>query len=88
MHGADGLDFEKADALSRNGKITELLDYIDSETLIGMYGFSKKEIQALRNAWTTLRDRRLKRKVKASSPKQQNTPGAPINACAPASDRA
>jgi len=64
MLGADKLDFEKADQLSRNGNTQALLDYIDSAMLEEQYGLSKKDIQSLRGAWATLRDRRLARKVR------------------------
>ena len=55
-------DFEKADALVRDGHPDKVLDYVDSILLIKWLGLSKREALLLRESWRMLRDRRLARK--------------------------
>lgn len=56
------LDFEKADALARQGEIEQLLDYVDGILLLDGLGLDKSDVALLRDSWHILRDRRLNRK--------------------------
>lgn len=58
------LDFEKADHLAREGKIDELLDYVDDNLLVSQMGLSHDDVRRIRSAWIKLRDRRLGRKTR------------------------
>lgn len=55
-------DFEKADALIREGKADQLIDYVDDLLLIRGLGLSHSDVSLLRESWLTLRNRRLIRK--------------------------
>lgn len=55
-------DFEKADALIREGKTDQLIDYVDDILLIRGLGLSRSDVSLLRESWLTLRNRRLSRK--------------------------
>lgn len=55
-------DFEIADALVRDGKTDELIEYVDGILLGDLLGMSRNDISLIHNGWLMLRDRRLARK--------------------------
>ena len=55
-------DFEKADALIREGRADQLIDYVDNILLVRGLGLSRSDVSLLRESWLTLRNRRLSRK--------------------------
>lgn len=67
MHGADKLDVEFVDSLVREGKIEKVLDYTDEILLRDGLGLDKQSISELRTAWKTLSNRRMNRKMQAST---------------------
>lgn len=56
------LDIQKVDRLLRSGKYENALDYVDQTVLIEHFGFDKRIVRGVRNAWIELRDRRINRK--------------------------
>lgn len=56
------LDVEKVDALLRQSKEVEALDYVDSVVLHGTLGFDAIMVRNIRSAWYELRDRRINRR--------------------------
>lgn len=62
MTMADKLDLDKMDALQREGKIDEILQYTDEILLHQGLGLTAYEIELLHNIWNKMRDRRLSRK--------------------------
>jgi adenine-specific DNA-methyltransferase len=56
------IDFVKIDTLIRKRKIEEALDIVDQALLIDHYGFSKNEVDMLREIWRKLSQRRINRK--------------------------
>jgi adenine-specific DNA-methyltransferase len=51
------------DEILRERNVSEALDYVDRTLLQGEMGMSRKEIRDIRNAWITLRDRRMQRRA-------------------------
>lgn len=62
MIAADKLDLEKIDALQREGKIDDILQYTDEILLHQGLGLTAHEVELLHNIWSKMRDRRLSRK--------------------------
>ena len=62
MMAADKLDLDKMDALQREGKIDDILQYTDEILLYQGLGLSAHEVELLHNIWSKMRDRRLSRK--------------------------
>lgn len=60
-------DVAAVDALLRDSRLTEALDYVDRKLLIDQHGFSPGLVAELRGVWERLRDRRLARGRKASA---------------------
>lgn len=56
------LDTDFVDECIRSDDILRALDYVDKLLLVDQLGLSPAEVASLRNAWVTLRDRRIKRK--------------------------
>jgi adenine-specific DNA methylase len=56
----------KVDHLVRDGRLTEALDFVDQELLIGRLGMSPQLVGKLRAVWQRLRDRRLSRGKKSA----------------------
>ncbi|MBZ9730788.1 class I SAM-dependent methyltransferase [Salegentibacter sp. JZCK2] len=56
------LDFEEIDQLIRKRRIEDVLDIVDEAFLIGYHGFSKDEVNRLRDIWRKLSQRRIQRK--------------------------
>ena len=56
------LDYEEIDQLIRNRRIEDVLDIVDKAFLIGYHGFSKDEVDRLRDIWRKLSQRRIQRK--------------------------
>ena len=62
MIAADKLDLDKMDALQREGKIDDILQYTDEILLHQGLGLTTHEVELLHNIWSKMRDRRLSRK--------------------------
>lgn len=62
MLAADKLDLDKMDALQREGKIDDILQYTDEILLHQGLGLTAHEVELLHNIWSKMRDRRLSRK--------------------------
>lgn len=62
MIAADKLDLDKMDALQREGKIDDILQYTDEILLHQGLGLTAHEVELLHNIWSKMRDRRLSRK--------------------------
>ena len=56
------LDIEYIKSQLELGQIEDVLDYVDNLLLIKGLGLSKREVATIRNAWISLRDRRIFRK--------------------------
>jgi adenine-specific DNA-methyltransferase len=63
--GAERLDYEFIDRALRSGDIISILDHTDQILLRDGMGLSQTQIGALRDAWTSLRDRRINRRASA-----------------------
>lgn len=63
LKGAERLDVEKINELSRKGSISAILDITDQVLLEDGLGLSKQEVRMLRNIWEKLRNRRINRKL-------------------------
>ena len=62
MIAADKLDLDKMDALQREGKIDDILQYTDEILLHQGLGLTAHEVELLHNIWSKMKDRRLSRK--------------------------
>ena len=62
MIAADKLDLDKMDALQREGKIDDILQYTDEILLHQGLGLTAHEVEQLHNIWSKMKDRRLSRK--------------------------
>ena len=62
MIAADKLDLDKMDALQREGKIDDILQYTDEILLHQGLGLTAHEVELLYNIWSKMKDRRLSRK--------------------------
>ena len=62
MIAADKLDLDKMDALQREGKIDDILQYTDEILLHQGLGLTAHEVELLHKIWSKMKDRRLSRK--------------------------
>ena len=62
MIAADKLDLDKMDALQREGKIDDILQYTDEILLHQGLGLTAHEVELLHNIWSKMKDRRFSRK--------------------------
>ena len=62
MIESDKLDLNKMDALQREGKIDDILQYTDEILLYKGLGLTDHEVELLHNIWYKMRNRRLSRK--------------------------
>lgn len=56
------LDIEYVNSCLVNADVESALDYVDKKLLMEGLGLSKSQVNLLREAWVTLRDRRIRRK--------------------------
>lgn len=66
MAAANKLDLDKMDALQREGKIDDILQYTDEILLHQGLGLTAHEVEMLHNIWNKMRNRRLSRKKRKS----------------------